>query len=111
MIFYKVKMGAVAPLASLWLLCLTGCASAPKPAPLILPQNLFQCLKEPIPPILTEGVRDSQIALYVKDLAYAGRDCRDQLKDVGETLNLQPGIDVTDIITPKAKAKKRWWLF
>lgn len=65
-------------------------------------------MQEPTPPQLNEDTQDSQVALYVKDLAYAGRDCRDQLAEVGETLNLQPNIEVTDIVVTKPEEPKKF---
>ena len=69
-------------------------------------------MQEPTPPEMTKDTQDSQIALFIKDLAYAGRDCRDQLAEIGETLDLQPNIEVTDIIVEAEKPdKKRFGVF
>ena len=72
-----------------------------------LPTRLFQCLPEPTPPILNEDTQDSQIALFIKDLAYAGRDCRDQLAEIGETLDLQPDIEISDIVVEQPEEPKK----
>ena len=70
---------------------------------------MFQCSPEPTPPTLNEETRDSQIGLFIKDVAYAGRDCRDQLSEIGEFLNMQPGIEVTDVVVrAQTKRKRRW---
>lgn len=60
---------------------------------------------------MTPETKDSELALYVRDLAYAGRDCRAQLSEIGETLNLQPDIDVTDVLVTQEKKKKRFGIF
>lgn len=67
---------------------------------------MFQCLPEPIPPETNPDTMDSEVGLYVKDLAYAGRDCRDQLSEVGHFLSLQDNIDVTDVIVEEEKEEK-----
>ena len=61
-----------------------------------------------------EAIKDSDIALFINDLAYAGRDCRAQLAEVGHMLELQPEIELADsIVTAPAAAvsskKGRGW--
>lgn len=68
-------------------------------------------MPEPTPPTLTEETKDSEIGLFIKDLAFAGRDCRDQLAEIGETLNLQPEIQITDVLVSEEKKKKRFGVF
>jgi hypothetical protein len=48
-------------------------------------------------------------------LAYAGRDCRAQLSEVGHMLDLQPEIELADVLVTapqhdsKAKKDRAWW--
>ncbi len=112
--FKMPKTGRAARAVSLSALCLTGCASVPQTRPLTLPPSLFRCLPEPPPPSLTEDIKDSEVALFIKDLAYAGRDCRAQLAEVGHMLELQPEIELADVLVtaPEAAAsskKGRGW--
>ena len=72
-----------------------------------IPTRMFRCLPEPTPPVLNEDTQDSQVALFIKDTAYAGRDCRDQLAEVGEFLDLQPGVEVTDIVVTKQEPERK----
>lgn len=117
MTFKMPKMGRPARAVSLSVLFLTGCASIQNKTPLTLPPSLFRCLPEPTPPRLSEAVnsgatKDSEIALFIKDLAYAGRDCRAQLSEVGHMLDLQPEIELTDVVVSKTLSQdkpKRWW--
>ncbi|MEP3891388.1 MAG: hypothetical protein ABJN69_13090 [Hellea sp.] len=74
-------------------------------------------MPEPTPPRLSEAVdggatKDSEIALFIKDLAYAGRDCRAQLAEVGHMLDLQPEIELADVVVIQTRTQdqpRKWW--
>lgn len=70
-------------------LLLGACCAPRDPAPRILtldfPVSLFACTPEPLPPEGAYTQRD--VALFVVDLADAGRDCRTRLHAVKEIVD------------------------
>lgn len=78
---------------------------------------MFSCYVEPVPPSREERAKDNGdqlVSLYITDLAYAGRDCRKQLEEVENLLELQEGVLITDTIAREEKPeepKRRWGLF
>lgn len=67
----------------------------------------FKCKPEPdIPPA---DMSDADLMVYITRLQNAGEDCRDQLAELKNALELQDGIIVTDTIVSEQKEPKRWW--
>ncbi len=83
---------APVPAALLSLLCLTGCAAGPEPAPRVevvriaVPAALLSCQPAPVPPTMAD---DRDLARYILALADAGEDCRDRLARVRGLVDAQ----------------------
>ena len=53
---------------------------------------------------------DAELMVYIVRLDAAGEDCRDQLAELQNSLELQDGVTVTDAIVRDEKPKP-WWKF
>ena len=79
-----IRATALIPL--LFLLCLTGCGTAPPPPPEIqverlhVPDSLLHCLPRPTPPASRRT--DRTLGLYLVALAERGEDCSQRLDRV-----------------------------
>ena len=74
-----------------------GCTSTPNPpTPLLIPTSLLTCNEEPIPS--KQDLTDQEYSIWIKDVIFAGRDCRDQLFEIKEVLTLSKEVDVTDVL-------------
>ena len=84
---------------------LTGCASTPPPRPIILTHGQFRCTVEPVVPA-KDNLSDAAIAVYITRLQSAGEDCRKQLQEVKNVLEIQ-GATITDVLVMDVKPKKK----
>lgn len=89
-------------------LMLASCASTPPPRPIILTNSQFTCTVEPQVPA-KDNLSDAQIAVYITRLQSAGEDCRLQLIEVKNVLEVQ-GATVTDVLVIEEKPKNKKFL-
>ena len=103
--YYKHKTAPTALLVSLLGLSLTACTSTPEPInPLAIPNSVLTCEAEPIPK--GRELTDQQYALWIKDVIYAGRDCRDQLAQVRDLLDFSEEVVVADVLSKGTQTKE-----
>ncbi len=100
---------------SLSVLLLSSCGSTKiNPRPIILTNGQFRCDVAPIPLTdedLAAENADNLISSYMLRLASAGRDCRKQLSEIKNVLEVQ-GATITDVLViDEVVKKKRFGLF
>ena len=88
---------------------LVSCVNGPQKRPEIVLSSLqFKCKAAPsVPP---ESMTDAELMVYIVRIDAAGEDCRDQLAELQNSLELQDGVTVTDAIVRDEKPKP-WWKF
>lgn len=89
---------------------LTGCASTPPPRPIILTNGQFKCSVEPQVPD-ADNMSDAAIAVYITRLQSAGDDCRLQLLEIKNVLEVQGALITDVLVIDEIKKKKRFGIF
>lgn len=85
---------ALALLALLSLLLLTGCVQPQPTASLALPDVLLQCDPAPEPPVNPD---DHDLANWIVDLSVAGQSCRDNLSAVRKIVEGPKKVSTGDV--------------
>ena len=68
---------------------------------------MFECDEAPRVPDITAS--DNEISVFMVRSVDAHRDCRDQLADVRQTLDVDPNIEVVDVLVQEVKPRKKLW--
>lgn len=74
------------------------------PPPIILTNSQFTCQADPdVPPA---DMTDAQLAVYITRLQGAGEDCRRQLTELKNVLEVQ-GATITDVLVRERAPKRK----